>query len=79
MWVIFLREGAVFSFIAILGESGSLFEVRWDVKLVEGLFERAALCHVRAAQRPGIRHPPGQLFARYACARAIQRGLNTKG
>ena len=23
-------------------------------------------CHVGAAQRPGVRHPPGQEFARYA-------------
>ena len=32
VWVIFLRAGAVLPFIAILGESGPLFEVRWDVK-----------------------------------------------
>ena len=31
MWVIFLRAGAVLPFIAILGESGPLFEVCWDV------------------------------------------------
>ena len=31
MWVIFLRAGAVLPFIAILGESGPLFEVRWEV------------------------------------------------
>ena len=40
VWVIFLRAGAVLPFIAILGESGPLFEVRWDVKRFEGLFKR---------------------------------------
>ena len=57
MWVIFLRAGAVLPFIAILGESGPLFEVRWDVKRFEGLFKRVTPCHVGAAQRPGVRHP----------------------
>lgn len=66
MWVIFLRAGAVLPFIAILGESGPLFEVRWDVKRFEGLFKRVTPCHVGAAQRPGVRHPSGQEFARYA-------------
>ena len=40
VWVIFLRAGAVLPFIAILGESGPLFEVRWDVKRFEGLLKR---------------------------------------
>jgi len=66
VWVIFLRAGAVLPFIAILGESGPLFEVRWDVKRFEGLFKRVTPCHVGAAQRPGVRHPSGQEFARYA-------------
>ena len=66
MWVIFLRAGAVLPFIAILGESGPLFEVRRDVKRFEGLFKRVTPCHVGAAQRPGVRHPSGQEFARYA-------------
>ena len=64
MWVIFLRAGAVLPFIAILGESGPLVEVRWDVKQrFEGLFKRVTPCHVGAAQRPGVRHPSGQEFA----------------
>ena len=66
VWVIFLRAGAVLPFIAILGESGPLFEVRRDVKRFEGLFKRVTPCHVGAAQRPGVRHPSGQEFARYA-------------
>ena len=66
MWVIFLRAGAVLPFIAVLGESGPLFEVRWDVKRLEGLLKRVAPCHVGAAQRPGVRRPSGQEFARYA-------------
>ena len=37
VWVVFLRAGAVLPFIAILGESGPLFEVRWDVKRFECL------------------------------------------
>ena len=32
-------------FIAILGESGPLFEVRWDVKRFEGLFELGFATH----------------------------------
>ena len=39
VWVIFLRAGAVLPFIAILGESGPLFEVHWNIKRSEGLFE----------------------------------------
>ena len=56
MWVIFLRAGAVLPFIAILGESGPLFEVRRDVKRFEGLFKRVTPCHVGAAQRPGVQN-----------------------
>ena len=55
-----LRAGAVIPFIAIIGESGPLFEVRCDVKRFEGLFKRVTPCHVGAAQRPGVRHPSGQ-------------------
>ena len=66
MWVIFLRAGEVLPFIAILGESGPFFEVRWDVKRFESPFSRVAPCHAGAAQRPGVRHQSGQEFARYA-------------
>ena len=66
VWVIFFRAGAVLPFIAVLGESSPLFEVRWDAKRFEGLFTRVAPCHVGAAQRPGVRHPSGREFARYA-------------
>ena len=55
MWVIFLRAGAVLPLIADLGESGPLFEVRWDVNRFEGLFKRVTPCHVGVAQRPGVR------------------------
>ena len=66
VWVIFLRAGAVLPFIAVLGESGPFFEVRWDVKRLEGLLERATPSNVGAAQKPGVRHPPGREFPRYA-------------
>ena len=35
--VTFLRVGAVLPCLAILGESGPLFQVRWDVRRFEGL------------------------------------------
>ena len=36
VWVIFLRAGAVLPFIAVLGESGPLFEVRWAARIPSG-------------------------------------------